>query len=117
MNGSSVLPIPCTPVMFQLIPQVNTLTTSRKFSRASYLYFIKGCHNQEQGHHNSMCKLLWACGRRTGVPGGKPSKYTRDQLRKLNSHEIHYNTRLCFGGSFHNTLTAFITRKTLTIRA
>ena len=31
-------------------------------------------------------------GRKTGVPGEKPSKHRRDQLRELNSHEMPHQT-------------------------
>ena len=46
-------------------------------------------------------------GRKIGVPGEKPSKHRRGQLREL-SH-MKYNTRLGFIGERHNALTACAT--------
>ena len=46
--------------------------------------------------------------RKTGVPGEKPSKPRRDQLRELSHKTTH--TRLGFSGERHNALTASATR-------
>ena len=74
-----------------------------------YLYLIE--HPHEGGFSDSICVILlvpnfvdFQRGRKTRVPGEKPSKHRRDQLREVSqSHETLI--RHGFSGDKHNVLT------------
>ena len=65
--------------------------------------FIQGVHTFPEREivrltlfNNFLISVVILRGRKTGVPGEKPSKHRGDQLRQLNSHETQVQVGLPF---------------------